>query len=1063
MRDQPPTDEKAVAALQERAKELDCLLRIEGLLRDTTRPLDEVFLAVIEAIPPGWQYPELCRVRIRYEGRTWQSPGFVESPWGQCARIVVQEHVAGEICVHYISEPPPSEDGPFLEGEVRLVSTIADRLGHYLHQRNLERLLMDFGRDEARAAERPQAAWRGGLELVRQTDQNLYVRLARKMINFLCWSGVREAQELMQRHAGSENGEVEGPDNYPRRKLSLAPDFYRGAEPFELAARYLGDDEIFARIQRWMFEDRAKFLVKVLESQQSSLGEIADALRRYQQIVPEDTSLSRATLEAMKASLINRFLTEQLEFIKVAKQHVDVGAFLDLLDRMIFPPTSHGKLGGKSAGLFLATQILRRAAASLPPGPEIKTPRSWYIASDALLAFMEFNDLDDVIQHKYKEIDQVRLEYPHLVQLYKNARFPPELVNGLSVALDDFGERPLIVRSSSLLEDRLGTAFSGKYKSLFLANQGTKQKRLEALLDAVAEIYASVFGPDPIEYRRDRGLLDFQEEMGVLIQEVVGTRVGRYFLPAFSGVAFSRNEFRWSPRIRREDGLIRLVPGLGTRAVDRVSDDFPVLLAPGQPRLRANASVDEIVRYSPKKIDVINLETNSFETLDLSSLLAECGADYPALAQVFSVVRDDRLHKPVGLLLDPAREPLAATFDGLISDSPFVPRLHAMLRQLEQSLGTPVDVEFASDGKDFYLLQCRPQSHAGDAVAAPIPKDVPRDQVIFTARRYVSNGFVPDLTHIVYVDPRRYAELEDLQDLVAVGRAVGKLNKLLPKRQFVLIGPGRWGSRGDIKLGVSVTYSDINNTALLVEVARRKGNYVPELSFGTHFFQDLVESAIRYLPLYPDDDGILFNERFLLGAPNVLAEVLPEHAGLADVLRVIDVPAATGGSILRVLMNADLDEAIGLLAEPGAREAGRAFAEPVVRRSEDDHWRWRYQMAERIAAELDPVRFGVVAVYVFGSTKNATAGPGSDIDLLIHVRGDDARREALENWLDGWSLCLAEMNYRRCGYRTDRLLDVHLITDEDIARRDSFAIKIGAITDAARPLPLGRRVAEPVC
>ena len=93
-----------------------------------------------------------------------------------------------------------------------------------------------------------------------------------------------------------------------------------------------------------------------------------------------------------------------------------------------------------------------------------------------------------------------------------------------------------------------------------------------------------------------------------------------------------------------------------------------------------------------------------------------------------------------------------------------------------------------------------------------------------------------------------------------VGRAVGRLNKLLPKRQFILIGPGRWGSRGDIKLGVPVTYSDINNSAMLIEVARQKGNYLPDLSFGTHFFQDLVEASIRYLPLYPDDPEIAFQE-----------------------------------------------------------------------------------------------------------------------------------------------------------------------------------------------------------
>jgi pyruvate,water dikinase len=1060
------SDDKVLAALKERVKELNCLYAVEELLREIDKPLDEIFRGVLRAIPPGWQFPEACRAKIVYEGQTWAPQDFVETPWAQCAPIYVQQRHVGEICVYYTGERPMAEAGPFLFDEVRLVKTIAERLGNFLRQRRLERLIGEHDRDEAQQAKRRDAEWRGGLTLVRKTDQNQYERLARKMLNHLCWTGVEEALGTVERADHESKGDApagDGSDNYPLQKLSLDREYFLSDAPFELAAKHLSDEEILALVQRWMFEDRSKFLVKVLESQQSSLSEIADAVRRYQQILPEDAGLSRATLEAMKVSLISRFLTEQLEFIQVAKQYIDVGAFLQLLDRLVFPVGSHGKLGGKSAGLFLATQILRRAADAVPGGSAIRTPKSWYLASDGLLSFMEYNDLGDVIQHKYKEIDQVRLEYTHLVQLYKHARFPPEIVKGLSMALDDFGERPLIVRSSSLLEDRLGTSFSGKYKSLFLANQGTKQQRLEALMDAIAEIYASVFGPDPIEYRRERGLLDFKEEMGVLIQEVVGTRCGKYFFPAFSGVAFSNNEFRWSPRIKRDDGLIRLVPGLGTRAVDRVSDDFPVLIAPGQPRLRANVSVDEVVRYSPKKIDVINLEKNAFETVDLNQLLCECGPYYPAFSKVFSVLRDDRLFKPVGLLADPAQEEMIATFEGLTADTPFVSQLHEMLKKLQESLGTPVDVEFASDGKEFYLLQCRPQSHAADDVAATIPKDVPKDSIIFTAGRYVSNGYVPEVTHIVYVDPRRYNELSELSELQSVGRAVGKLNKVLPKRQFVLMGPGRWGSRGDIKLGVAVTYSDINNTAVLIEIARRKGNYVPELSFGTHFFQDLVESSIRYLPLYPDDEGQVFNERFLLSAPNILEDVAPEFAALKDIVRVIDVPAATGGQVLRVLMNAEQEEALGVLAQPGSRAERRTGPEPelAVQRSGEDHWRWRLQMAERIAQEIDPARFGVIACYVFGSTKNASAGPGSDIDLLLHARGTDAQREALEHWLDGWSLCLAEMNYRRCGYRSDRMLDVHIITDDDIARRDSFASKIGAITDAARPLALGGTAKHP--
>ena len=200
------------------------------------------------------------------------------------------------------------------------------------------------------------------------------------------------------------------------------------------------------------------------------------------------------------------------------------------------------------------------------------------------------------------------------------------------------------------------------------------------------------------------------------------------------------------------------------------------------------------------------------------------------------------------------------TFEGLVSDTSFAARMQALLSLLTKSLGRPVNIEFASDGTDLYLLQCRAQSYAADTAPTPIPRNLPKDKILFSADRYISNGCVSNITHIVYVDPDSYNDLDDLADLRAVGRAVGRLNKLLPKRRFILMGPGRWGSRGDIKLGVNVTYSDINNTALLIEIARQKGSYVPELSFGTHFFQDLVSRPrFRYLPLYPDEQKNVFN------------------------------------------------------------------------------------------------------------------------------------------------------------------------------------------------------------
>jgi predicted nucleotidyltransferase len=621
--------------------------------------------------------------------------------------------------------------------------------------------------------------------------------------------------------------------------------------------------------------------------------------------------------------------------------------------------------------------------------------------------------------------------------------------------LDEVGDAPLIVRSSSLLEDRLGSAFSGKYRSLFLANQGSKRDRMSALLDAMTEVYASVFGPDPIAYRRERGLIDFHEEMAILIQEVVGTRIGDFFLPAMGGVAFSNNEFRWSPRIRREDGLLRMVPGLGTRAVDRIGDDYPILAVPGQPGLRVNTTIDEIVRYSPRRVDVINLATSAFETIDLSELLRSCGTDYPAFDKVFSVLKEGVLHRPVPILVDTGTDELVADFGGLIEGTPLVTQVRNILKVLQETLGTPVDIEFAYDGHDFFLLQCRPQSFADEDAPAPIPRDVASEDTLFKAHRYVSNGHVPDITHIVYVDPEAYGQLSEREDLVAVGKAVGELNKLLPRRQFILMGPGRWGSRGDIKLGVGVTYSDINNTAVLIEIARKTGNYMPDLSFGTHFFQDLVEARIRYLPLYPDDGGFL-NLNLLHRAPNLLPALLPGYERLANVVRVIDLSGTGRGRVLRVLMNSDLDEAIAFTTDAEETTRPTTTGQGTPRRAvSEDAWRWRMKMAERIGAELDPQRFGVVAFYVIGSTKNGNAGPNSDLDLLIHFRGNPEARQALETWLDGWSLALGEMNFQRTGYSNRELLDVHIVTDEDIAKGDSFATKIGAVTDPALELPLG--------
>ena len=1041
--------------LQERAKELNCLYKVDELLNRPDLSLAEIFLAMIGVLPPGWQYPHDCQARIVFEEQVIQPPDFAPTPFVQSADIVVQGEVVGSVEVSYRVQMPKSDEGPFLKEERKLIETIADRIANHVMQRRLKTAFEGLSA-AADGLASDKGEWRVVLEFLRDTDPVLLRRISRKLINHLSWGGVQEAKELLQRDgvATLADAAIPGDENRPLRRDVPARFVDLTTEAFRIASQHLSESEILSCVTTWIKEEKCSFLVRCLENLATSLGEVIEAIERYQHSAVEESELSLSTQKGLRVSLIRRFFSENLEFINIAKNFIEVKDFYDLLGRIIFPPDCHGKLGGKSAGLFLAKKIIEKAPEANGQLRQVKVPRTWYITSDWILNFVHHNELEDVLNWKYMEIDQVRQEYPHLVALFKSSSFPSELAKGLSLALDELGERPLIVRSSSLLEDRAGSAFSGKYKSLFLGNQGTKEERLAALMDAVAEVYASIFGPDPTEYRAERGLLDVHEEMGLMIQEVVGQKVGKYFLPACSGVAFSNNEFRWSARISRGDGLVRLVPGLGTRAVDRVNDDYPVLIAPGQPNLRVNVTVEEVLKYSPKRVDVINLEANAFETVDSLELLRYCGANYPQIRHFVSIIEHDRIEQLVGPVPDFGTRDVVFSFEGLIRKTPFVARIRELLTLLQAKLGTPVDIEFAYDGEDFYLLQCRPQSYSGDAVPVAIPQNLPLDKVIFSANRFVSNGKVPEITHIVYVDLEGYSQLSDQAAMRDVGRAVGRLNKLLPKRQFILIGPGRWGSRGDIKLGVPVTYSEINNTAMLIEVARQRGNYLPDLSFGTHFFQDLVEASIRYLPLYPDDPQTAFKEEFLHRSRSVLEELLPEFAHLSDTLRVIDVPKETGGLILRVLMNAELDQAVAYLSPPRQREGQPESDVGVIDRTGEEHWRWRFRMAQRIAAQVDPQLFGIKAFYLIGSTKNATAGPESDIDLLLHLQGNENQKRELLLWLEGWSRCLSEINFLRTGYRTEGLLDVHLITDGDIAERSSYAVKIDAITDPARKLPM---------
>ncbi len=613
-------------------------------------------------------------------------------------------------------------------------------------------------------------------------------------------------------------------------------------------------------------------------------------------------------IEEMRVVLIKALISDQLGFIGRAKTWLDVDDFRYILQRRI----GNGKVGGKAAGMLLAWKILQAQGTveGIDLRGRVAMPRSYFIAADVFYEYLALNKVE-YINQKYKPIDQIRADYPMILAEYEQGRFPEEIADQLREILREVGDRPLIVRSSSLLEDNFGTSFAGKYDSYFCPNQGNDKENLRSLTRAIRRIYASVYSPDALIYRRRMNLIDYDERMAILLQEVQGERYRQYFFPTLAGVAFSQAPVVWNSRLKREDGFLRLVTGLGTRAVNRVGEDYPRLVYLSHPTLRPETSPEAMIHYAQHLIDAIDLEQNRVVTLSPDELF---GDDYQPLRYLASLRDEDGLTpiRSLGPRLD--RGKLVLTFDSMLARTDFAAGMRVILQRLEQQYGFPVDVEFTASLRPgvggkltpiFHVLQCRPQSLVRGGEAPTLPTDVPDDQILFASARMVPRGKVDGVGWIVYVRADVYRTLQP-RARTEVARLIGRLNKKLEGRAFILIGPGRWGS-SNIELGVPVSYADIFNARALIEVAGGPGDGAPDPSYGTHFFQDLVESNIFALAVSPAQPGDSLNVELLDSAVDYLGEELPNDAVVAASLgvKLVQVGQERPGRSLQILMNGE--------------------------------------------------------------------------------------------------------------------------------------------------------------
>lgn len=617
-------------------------------------------------------------------------------------------------------------------------------------------------------------------------------------------------------------------------------------------------------------------------------------------------------------NIFNRILrmsiTRDEKIIELARKYFFMEDLLNIGKRMV----GTGLIGGKSVGMLLARAILRHTA------PEwnnlLEAHDSFFIGADVFYSYLIENRcwwlrrrlINRIRKSKsFDTAEEVR-------QRLLNGKFSDEIKTQFMNILDYYGQSPIIVRSSSLLEDAYGNAFSGKYESVFCTNQGTPEERLAEFISAVRTVYSSTLRTDALAYRDHWGLLDQDEQMALLVQRVSGAKYDNYFFPQCAGVGFSFNPYVWNKEIDPGQGMIRLVFGLGTRAVDRADDDYTRVVSLSAPELRPESSKGDVRKYSQRKVDLLNLWNNKHCSVLFESIVSlDDEVKENMQLDIFASTDYEAKEKAREYnLKDFCAEIL--TFEGLLSNRKFTQSIADMLRILQKAYEYPVDVEFACNFADkenykINLLQCRPFQVKGKLSQIDIPENISRDKILFRSNGpIIGNSARIVAETLIFVVPSQYSNLSN-NDRYSIARLIGRLTHIekSPKAngKIVLLGPGRWGTAMP-SLGVPVSFPEINTVSVICEIAAMHDGLIPDVSLGTHFFNDLVEMDIQYVALYPDHKNHYYNEQLLLSLPNELTDFITEAEPWSSVVKVFTSETGKSRQKLYLAINSLNQESI---------------------------------------------------------------------------------------------------------------------------------------------------------
>ncbi len=591
----------------------------------------------------------------------------------------------------------------------------------------------------------------------------------------------------------------------------------------------------------------------------------------------------QAEQETVKRSLMKILIGRPSRMFDLCARYFSLADILTIASREV----GTGYIGGKSVGMLLARKILEH------DGDERFTPLlephdSFYLGSDIFYTYIVQNGWWR-LRTRQKTRDGYYRFAAELREKLLHGEFPNNIREQFMQMLEYFGQSPIIVRSSSLLEDDFGNSFSGKYESVFCANQGSPEERYEAFENAVRTVYASTMGEDALDYRMNRGLVDEDEQMAILVQRVSGDQYGDDYFPHLAGVGNSSNLYIWDKSVDMNAGMLRLVFGLGTRAVDRTVGDYARIVCLDDPLRRPPMNYGDEKKYSQRIVDVLSLKENRWCSRQLEDFISyELKAD----RSLFMSVDTQTLSR----LREMGRTDVAASyildFRQLLGDTAFPTFMKDMLALISKVYQYPVDIEFTANffsGSEFRvnLLQCRPLQTRGLGRTVELPHLADAKDCIFSMKGNFMGGNVRiPLDCIIYISPLEYLKLSE-QDKYAVARHIGVLNTALKENNVMLLGPGRWGTTTPM-LGVPVRFAEISHMAIIGEMASREAGFMPELSYGSHFFQDIVESGIFYLAIFDGEENVIFNAGRILSKTNVLERIAPGGERFTGIIHVIE-------------------------------------------------------------------------------------------------------------------------------------------------------------------------------